>query len=65
MTSGKPHCLETCTADPVLWSGGLAPTSCMMSQTVHHCLCISHCGTKPDNDSWHAIYFFNRAQIFH
>ena len=36
-------------ADLVLWSGGSAPTSCIMSQTVHHCPCVSdtvaRCGT--------------------
>jgi hypothetical protein len=35
-------------ADLVLWSSGLALTSCIMSQTGHHCLCVSdtvaHCG---------------------
>ena len=28
-------------ADPVLWSGGPAPTSCLMSRTVHRCPCVS------------------------
>ena len=36
-------------ADPVLWSGGSARTSCLMSPTVHRCPCVSdpvaRCGT--------------------
>ena len=37
-------------ADLLLWSGGSAPTSCIMPRTVHHCPCVSdavaRCGTS-------------------
>ena len=32
-------------ADLVLWSGGSAPTSCIMSWTVHRCPCVSDTDT--------------------
>ena len=34
----------------VLWSGGAAPTLCIMSRTVHHCpcVCLRHRGTLRD-----------------